>query len=122
MSNPDDSLTRRGLLGRALSAAALVSAIEGGGQLTAQAPGAPPHIRDTFDFGWKFFKGDAPGAEEPGLCRRGLEKLRYTTRLERGRSVCGERAQRRAGGNAPTGIGWYRKHFRVPASYQGRNP
>lgn len=24
------------------------------------------------------------------------------------------------GGNAPAGIGWYRKRFRVPASYKGR--
>lgn len=120
MSNPNDSLTRRGLLGRALGAAAVVSALEPQAQLTAQTPEAPPRIRDAFDFGWKFLKGDAAGAEEPGFADAAWRSLD----LPHDWSVEGPFAQNEPssgfGGNAPTGIGWYRKRFRVPASYKGR--
>ena len=65
MNNPNDCLTRRGLLGRALGTAALVSAVEIEAPLAAQTAGTPARIRDAFDFDWKFFKGDAPGAQQP---------------------------------------------------------
>ena len=120
MSNSENSLTRRGLLGRALGAAAVVTALESEAQLTAQTPEAPPRIRDAFDFGWKFFKGDAPGAEEPAFVDAAWRSLD----LPHDWSVEGPFAQNETsggpGGNAPTGIGWYRKRFRVPASYKGR--
>ena len=41
VSNPNDSLTRRDLLGRALGAAAMVSATEAGAQLPAQTQTKP---------------------------------------------------------------------------------
>ncbi len=119
MTNSNDSMTRRGLLGRALGAAALASALDSSRELSAQTP-APARIRDSFDFGWKFFKGDAPGAEEQGFSDAAWRALD----LPHDWSIEGPFAQDEpsggAGGNAPTGIGWYRKRFRVPAAFQGR--
>ena len=59
MAHSDDFITRRGLLGRVVPAAALVATLDSVNQATAQTAEAPPRIRDSFDFGWKFFKGDA---------------------------------------------------------------
>ena len=65
-----DSLSRRSLLGQAVGAAGILSALGSTGQANAQAPPARRRprrgrVRDSFDFGWKFFKGDAPGAQQP---------------------------------------------------------
>ena len=87
-----------------------------------QAPTAEPpaRIRDSFDFGWKFFKGDAPGAQQPAFADAAWRSLD----LPHDWSIEGPFAQSEpsggAGGYAPTGIGWYRKHFRVPAAYRDR--
>ncbi|HEY5583288.1 MAG TPA: hypothetical protein VIK78_02210 [Ruminiclostridium sp.] len=45
-------------------------------------------VRKTFDFDWRFFKGDIQSAENS--------------------PSCGD------GGFLPAGIGWYRKHFQIP--------
>jgi beta-galactosidase len=116
----NDSITRRGLLGRALGAAALVSALDAGSQTLAQTEEPPARIRDSFDFSWKFFKGDAPGAEQPAFADVHWRSLD----LPHDWSIEGPFSQNEPsggpGGYAPTGIGWYRKHFRLPASYQDR--
>jgi beta-galactosidase len=113
-------MTRRGLLGRALGTAALVSALESEGQLGAQTPAAPARIRESFDFGWKFNKGDAPGAQQPAFA----DAAWRTLDVPHDWSIEGPFAQNEpsggAGGNAPTGVGWYRKRFRVPAAYKDR--
>ena len=119
MTHSNDSMTRRGLLGQALGVAALASAFNSAGQLIAQTPEAA-RIRDSFDFGWKFFKGDAPGAQQPGFADTNWRNLD----LPHDWSVEGPFATTEpsggSGGFAPTGIGWYRKHFRLPASYKDR--
>ena len=56
-----DALTRRGLLRQAVGGAALVSAL----QAQKQPASSVARIRETFDFGWKFLKGDSPGAQQP---------------------------------------------------------
>jgi beta-galactosidase len=118
--NPNNAITRRGLLGRALGAAALASALDSAGQSAAQSPETPARIRDAFDFGWKFSKGDAPGAQEPGFSDAQWRSLD----LPHDWSIEGPFSQNEpsggAGGYAPTGIGWYRKHFRLPAAYKNR--
>ena len=118
--NPNDAMTRRGLLGRALGAAALVSALDSAGQLVAQTPEPPARIRDSFDFGWQFFKGDAPGAQQPAFAAANWRSLD----LPHDWSIEGPFSQNESsggsGGYAPTGIGWYRKGFRLPASYRDR--
>ncbi len=120
MINSSDSMTRRSLLGRALGAAAALSALDSANQLTGQTPDAPARIRDSFDFGWKFYKGDAPGAQQPSFADANWRSLD----LPHDWSVEGPFAQTEpsggAGGYAPTGTGWYRKRFRLPAPYQDR--
>jgi beta-galactosidase len=75
-------------------------------------------MRNSFDFGWKFFKGDAPGAQQPAFADAGWRSLD----LPHDWSVEGPFATTEpsggAGGFAPTGIGWYRKRFRLPAPYK----
>jgi beta-galactosidase len=120
VAHPDDSITRRGLLGRVVPAAALVAALDSVNQGAAQTAEAPPRIRDSFDFGWKFFKGDSAGAEQPGFSDanwRSLD-LPHDWSIEGPFSL--SEPSGGAGGYAPTGIGWYRKHFRLPAAHQGR--
>ena len=111
--NSNDAMTRRGLLGCALGAAVA-------SQLAGQTAEPPARIRDSFDFGWKFFKGDAAGAQQPAFADASWRSLD----LPHDWSVEGPFSQSEpsggAGGYAPTGIGWYRKRFRVPAAYRDR--
>jgi hypothetical protein len=113
VNHQNDAITRRAVLGGALGAAVV-------SMLDAQTPNSPARIRDTFDFGWKFLKGDAPGAQAPAFADAAWRSVD----LPHDWSVEGPFAQNElsggAGGNAPTGIGWYRKHFRVPPSYKDR--
>jgi beta-galactosidase len=113
-------MTRRELLGQTLGTAAVISALNSANQLAGQTSDAPARIRDTFDFGWKFYKGDAPGAQQPGFADAAWRSLD----LPHDWSVEGPFVQTEpsggAGGYAPTGTGWYRKRFRLPASYQDR--
>jgi beta-galactosidase len=76
--------------------------------------------RESFDSGWKFLKGDAAGAQLPGFADvgwRGID-LPHDWSIE---GPVDENAP--SGGNGaylPTGIGWYRKRFRVDAADRGR--
>jgi beta-galactosidase len=118
------SLSRRALLRQAAGAAALASAVHSMRTATAQtrdaAESAAPRTRSTFDFGWKFFKGDAPGAQQvsfPDSAWRDLD-LPHDWSIE---GPFGEKEP--AGGQGaylPTGVGWYRKHFHVPESYRNK--
>jgi len=113
MNYQNDGITRRALLGGAMGAFALSLA-------DAQTANPPARIHDSFDFGWKFFKGDAPGAQSPTFADAAWRSLD----VPHDWSVEGPFAQNEpsggAGGNAPTGIGWYRKHFQIPAAYRDR--
>jgi beta-galactosidase len=118
MSEPIDLLTRRGILSRALGAAALMSALDS--RLPAQVAEASPRVREAFDFDWKFFQGDAAGPDQPAFADEAWRPLD----LPHDWSIEGPFAQNQPsggpGGYAPTGIGWYRKRFRVPASYKDK--
>ena len=108
-----DTLTRRGLLRQAAGAAALVSALHAQNQPAASAP----RIRESFDFGWKFLKGDAPGAHQPDFSDSAWRALD----LPHEWSIEGPfREQEIAQGSLPTGIGWYRKRFGLHESYKDR--
>ena len=107
------TLTRRGLLRQAVSGAALVSALH------AQSQPASPaaRIRESFDFGWKFLKGDSPGAQQPEFS----DSAWRAVDLPHDWSIEGPFSeQEKAQGSLPTGIGWYRKRFRLPAAYADR--
>ena len=114
MSEP---ISRRNLFRQAAGAVVLATALD---SATEAQPAPPTRIRDTFDFAWKFFKGDAPGAQQPAFS----DAAWRTLDLPHDWSIEGPFAQNEpssgAGGFAPTGIGWYRKRFRLPAAYAGR--
>ena len=108
-----DTLTRRGLLRQAAGAAALVSALHAQNQPVTSAA----RIRESFDFGWKFLKGDSPGAQQPEFS----DSAWRAVDLPHDWSIEGPFSeQEKAQGSLPTGIGWYRKRFRLPESYKDR--
>ncbi|MGA2540460.1 MAG: sugar-binding domain-containing protein [Verrucomicrobiota bacterium] len=79
-----------------------------------------PRQRLTADFGWRFNKGDAPGAEQAAFDDTAWRKLDlphdwsiegpYTATDPTGGS----------GGSLPTGIGWYRRALTAPEAWQGK--
>ncbi|HSC39749.1 MAG TPA: glycoside hydrolase family 2 TIM barrel-domain containing protein, partial [Chitinophagaceae bacterium] len=88
----------------------------------------PDHARDLknsrkllFDDDWKFFLGDDPGAGSPIFDDHAWRKLD----LPHDWSIEGKfdpsAMTGNDGGYLPAGIGWYRKTFRIPASWKGRH-
>ena len=90
--------------------------------LVAAAPLASAATRtvDSFDLGWRFHLGDAPGADKPGFSDSAWRQLD----LPHDWSIEGPYDQAAAtggpGGYLPAGIGWYRKTFTLPDSDRGR--
>ena len=82
------------------------------------ATDAAPAARTTtsFDAGWRFLKADAPGAEQPAFD----DAPGATLDVPHDWSIEGPFDQNAPAGGAgaflPTGIGWYRKHFTLPAA------
>ena len=116
-----NSLSRRSLLGRAVGAAGMLSALEPtvGGSAPSDGGRVAPRVRDSFDFGWKFFKGDAPGAQQPDFSDAswtGVD-LPHDFSIE---GPFNANTVSREGGYLPMGIGWYRKRFSVPQSYRDK--
>jgi beta-galactosidase len=116
-----NSLSRRSLLGQAAGAAGVLSALGSAGQARAQAPpagGMGGRVRDTFDFGWKFFKGDTPGAQQSNFADAKWKDVD----LPHDWSIEGPLSQARGATepSLPMGIGWYRKHFNIPESDRDR--
>lgn len=77
-------------------------------------------IISSFDSNWLFFRGDAPGAERPDFADAGWRKLD----VPHDWSIEGPFDEKNktgpSGGFLPAGVGWYRKHFTVPADQSGR--
>jgi beta-galactosidase len=117
----DNSLSRRGLLARAVGAVGLLSAPGSAGNAGAQdRPESQPgqhRARETFDFDWKFNRGDAAGAQEPGFADAGWRALD----VPHDWSIEGPYSEKEpAQGSLPAGVAWYRKRFRLPESSRGR--
>jgi beta-galactosidase len=74
----------------------------------------------SFDAGWRFLKADAAGAEKPAFD----DATWRTLDVPHDWSIEGPFAQTNKTGGAgaflPSGIGWYRKHFTLPADAAGR--
>jgi beta-galactosidase len=115
-------LTRRDVLaGAALAAAALpVSSYVGRAQALLPNPAATLRSRDSFDFGWKFLKGDASGAQMPNFA----DATWRDVDLPHDWSIEGPFDQAAPGSGPgaylPAGIGWYRKRFHAPAEMRGK--
>jgi beta-galactosidase len=113
------SLNRRELL-KQVGAAALVSAVGSAGSSFALPPSdvVAPRIRESFDFGWKFHRGDFPGAQKFEFSDADWKSVD----LPHDWSIEGPFSESEPagapGGYLPTGIGWYRKQFDLPGSYK----
>ena len=86
----------------------------------AAAPAAAQRQRLSMDPGWRFTLGDPAGAERPGFDDRAWRRLD----LPHDWSIEGTPQRDAPGGGRmgffPSGIGWYRKAFRLPAGSKGR--
>ncbi len=90
------------------------------GAAASLAAADQPRQRLTADFGWRFNKGDTPGAEQAAFDDAAWRKLDlphdwsiegpYTATDPTGGS----------GGSLPTGIGWYRRAFTAPEDWRGK--
>jgi beta-galactosidase len=90
--------------------------------LLPSAPSAAAASRrtDNLDANWRFFKGDATGAEQPGF-----DDTKWSSiRVPHDWSIAGPFAETNLTGGAgaflPGGVVWYRRHFSLPASDLGR--
>lgn len=76
-------------------------------------------VVENFNRGWKFAKGDTPGAQAPGY-----DDSQWTTvRLPHDWAIAGPHLPDEWGhtGKLPwRGVGWYRKSFTLPAEYAGK--
>ena len=86
----------------------------------AARPAAGQRQRLSMDPGWRFTLGDHPGAEQPGFDDHEWRRLG----LPHDWSIEGAPRQDAPGGGRvgyfPSGVGWYRKAFRLPAGARGR--
>jgi beta-galactosidase len=88
--------------------------------LCCPAQASSPRETAVFDFDWRFHLGDVPHAEAPMFDDASWRKVD----LPHDWSIEGPYDEHAAsggtGGYLPTGIGWYRKAFRIPAEQAGR--
>ncbi len=79
-----------------------------------------PRLELAADNGWKFFLGEASGAEAPSF----QDASWRTVDLPHDWSIEGQPEKNNptssGGGFFPAGIGWYRKTFRAPAEWKGK--
>jgi beta-galactosidase len=116
------SLNRRELLKGVVGTAALVSVFPVFGSALAESPteAIGRRLRENFDRGWRFHKGDSSGAEVPKFFDADWRLLD----LPHDWSIEGPFDEKEpssfCGAYLPTGIGWYRKRFRLPNSYRSK--
>ena len=124
LMNDRDSLplNRRQLIKGAVGAAAMASTLPHVNFVFGESSenSAANRVRESFDFGWMFRKGDYPGADQPQFPDSDWTQLD----LPHDWSIEGPFGEHEpsgpCGGYLPTGVGWYRKRFRVPDSYRNK--
>ncbi len=112
--------TRRDFLGDAAKAGVASAWKLDLSALPGPAMPAQPERRSNFDARWRFVKGDPQGAQSPEFndgSWRALD-LPHDWSIEGPFSEDAPAAGE--GAYLPTGIGWYRKHFTLPATTRGK--
>ena len=126
MANRNEStmqhLTRRELLAQAACSAAVLSTAPYLAAMESPlfAGTSPPRITESFDFGWRFVRNDALGAEQSAFKDTDWSPLDLPHDWSIEGPVDEHAASAGPGGYMPTGIGWYRKKFAVPAAWRGK--
>lgn len=94
--------------------------VSGGHHVLASTALSQPRVRMDFDFDWKFYAGEMPGAEQVGFSDAEWRVLD----VPHDWSIEGEyAADHPSGGRCgylPTGVVWYRKAFELPAAWNGK--
>ncbi len=100
--------------------AALLAASIVAGSAAAQQGAPSPRQRLLMDYGWTFTRGDPAGAEQPGFNDRAWRSvdLPHDWSIEGPYDEHAPTGGR--GGYLPTGVGWYRRAFSLPAGSRGR--
>jgi beta-galactosidase len=88
--------------------------------ISATFAAAEPRNTLSFDAGWRFFKGDAPGAEAVGYDDSDWRQIDIPHDWSIEGPFAAKNPTGPGGGFLPAGIGWYRKHFELPGEYAGR--
>jgi beta-galactosidase len=86
----------------------------------AQKAEKPARVTQSFDAGWRFFKGDVRGAERPEFDDSSWRLLDVPHDWSIEGPFDEQNPTGKAGGYLPAGFGWYRKHFIAPAAHSGR--
>ena len=81
---------------------------------------ATARITSSFDRDWRFFKGDAPGAEAPEFDDSAWRKLDVPHDWSIEGPVDEKNPTGQGGGFMPSGVGWYRKHFSLSNDFRNR--
>jgi beta-galactosidase len=81
---------------------------------------AQTRIIKSFDADWRFFKGDAVGAEVCGFDDSSWRKLDVPHDWSIEGPFDPKNPTGGAGGFLPAGVGWYRKHFTLMPAYKDR--
>src|SRR5215203_2009179 len=77
-------------------------------------------VTTSFDSDWRFFKGDAQGAERPEFDDTSWRRLDVPHDWSIEGPFDEKNPTGKDGGYLPAGVGWYRKRFDVPAAHSGR--
>ncbi len=86
----------------------------------ASKPAPPARATISFDTDWRFLKSDASDAEQPGFSDGAWRKLDVPHDWSIEGPFAGTNSTRGSGGFLPAGVGWYRKHFTLPATLAQR--
>lgn len=91
------------------------------GLLSRTASGSP-RVSENFDADWRFLKGDAAsnGAAQIQFDDSGWRELNVPHDWSIAGPFCETNPAGGAGAFLPTGVGWYRKHFTLPAADAGK--
>jgi beta-galactosidase len=88
--------------------------------ILASFAAAEPRNTLSFDAGWCFFKGDAPGAEAVGYDDSEWRQTDVPHDWSIEGPFAAENPTGPGGGFLPAGIGWYRRHFTLTDEYARR--
>ncbi len=86
----------------------------------AATPGQTPRERLLFDHDWKFLLGDPAGAEASSFDAGGWRTVNAPHDWSIELPMAANAPSGRGGGYFPGGVGWYRRAFAVPASWNGK--
>jgi len=110
-----DGMTRRVFLGSAaMTGAASALGLDHSSHAHAAAPATPIQRKSSFDDGWNFTKGDFPGAQSPNATVGSWTPVDVPHDWSIAGPFSKDEPSGGSGGYLPTGIGWYRKSFRLP--------